>query len=91
MKKIIICFSLVVLAGSLVFTFLEYNKYSKKKNELTTLQNNIEKTFNQLTSIDETIQNLKLEEQRINEEKKEQKDKYQKWERQNQVLKDLLN
>lgn len=91
MKKIIIYFSLVVLAGSLVFTFLEYNKYSKKKNELTTLQNNIEKTFNQLTSIDETVQNLKLEEQRINEEKKEQKDKYQKWERQNQVLKDLLN
>ena len=52
-------FSLVVLAGSLVFTFLEYNKYSKKRMNLQLCKTTLEKTFNQLTSIDETIQNLK--------------------------------
>jgi len=69
---------------------LEYTRYSDVNNQLITLQKEVNESSNRLSDISDDISKLKLEEETISNEKKFQINQYQKWLRQNQILKDLI-
>jgi len=59
-------------------------------NELITLKKEVNETYDKLSIISDDIAKLKLEEEKISNEKKSEIEQYQKWVRQNQILKDLI-
>ena len=90
MKKIGICVLLICLIGSLAILLFEYVRYSDVNNELITLKKEVNETYDKLSIISDDIAKLKLEEEKISNEKKSEIEQYQKWVRQNQILKDLI-
>lgn len=92
MKKATILILLICLCliGSFVFLFFEYSKYSDTNNKYITLQKEVDEIHDKLRIVSDDKAKLKLEEETINNEKKIQIEQYQKWERQNQILKDLI-
>lgn len=90
MKKIGICVLLICLIGSFSILLFEYVRYSDVNNELITLQKEVNETYDKLSIISDDIAKLKLEEEKISNEKKSEIEQYQKWVRQNQILKDLI-
>lgn len=90
MKKTGICVLLICLIGSFAILLFEYVRYSDVNNELITLQKEVNETYDKLSIISDDIAKLKLEEEKISNEKKIEIEQYQKWVRQNQILKDLI-
>lgn len=90
MKKIGICVLLICLIGSLAILLFEYVRYSDVNNELIALKKEVNETYDKLSIISDDISKLKLEEEKISNEKKSEIEQYQKWVRQNQILKDLI-
>ena len=90
MKKIGICVLLICLIGSLAILLFEYVRYSDVNNELIALKKEVNETYDKLSIISDDIAKLKLEEEKISNEKKSEIEQYQKWVRQNQILKDLI-
>lgn len=90
MKKPIIYILFICLLISFALLWLEYTRYSDVNNQLITLQKEVNESSNRLSDISDDISKLKLEEETISNEKKFQINQYQKWLRQNQILKDLI-
>jgi cell division protein FtsL len=88
--KIIIIVLFICLIGSLLFLLSEYNRYFITNNELISLQKELNETNDELNSVLLKKEELESEEQIISDEKKVQIKQYQKWLRQNQILKDLI-
>ena len=80
----------ISLVISFALLYFEYIRYSEVNNRYIALQDEINKSSNKLRDISDDIAKLKLEEETISNEKKFQIDQYQKWQRQNQILKDLI-
>lgn len=90
MKKIGICFLLICLIGSFTILLFEYVRYSDANKKLIALQKELNGTYDKLSAISDDVAKLKLEEEIISNEKKNEIEQYQKWVRQNQILKDLI-
>ena len=90
MKKLIIYILLICLIISFALLYFEYTRYSEVNNRYIALQDEVNNSSNKLRDISDDIAKLKLEEETISNEKKFQIDQYQKWQRQNQILKDLM-
>ena len=90
MKKIGICVLLICLIGSFTILLFEYVRYSDANKKLIVLQKELNETYDKLSIISDDIAKLKLEEEKISNEKKSEIEQYQKWVRQNQILKDLI-
>ena len=90
MKKIGIYFLIICLIGSFALLLLEYSHYSDVNNKYIALQKDVEEAFYRLSTISDDIEKLKFEEEIISNEKKFEIEQYQKWLRQNQNLKDLI-
>ena len=90
MKKIGIYVLLICLIGSFTILLFEYAHYSYANKKLIVLQKELNETYDKLRSISDDIAKLKLEEEIISNEKKNEIEQYQKWVRQNQILKDLI-
>jgi len=90
MKKLIIYILLICLIISFALLYFEYTRYSEVNNRYIALQDEVNNSSNKLRDISDDIAKLKLEEETISNEKKFQIDQYQKWQRQNQILKDLI-
>ena len=90
MKKIGICVLLICLIGSFAILLFEYVRYSDANKKLIALQKELNGTYDKLSAISDDVAKLKLEEEIISNEKKNEIEQYQKWVRQNQILKDLI-
>lgn len=90
MKKIGICVLLICLIGSFTILLFEYVRYSDANKKLIALQKELNGTYDKLSAISDDVAKLKLEEEIISNEKKNEIEQYQKWVRQNQILKDLI-
>jgi len=90
MKKIGIYFLIICLIGSFALLLFEYSRYSDVNNKYIALQKEINATSDRLSSISGDMERLKLEEETTSNEKKITIEQYQKWLRQNQILKDLI-
>ena len=92
MKKTVIYLFIffISLAISFALLYFEYTRYSEVNNRYIALQDEVNKSSNKLSDISDDIVKLKSEEETISNEKKFQIDQYQKWLRQNQILKDLI-
>ncbi|MFA5602850.1 MAG: hypothetical protein WDA21_03905 [Bacilli bacterium] len=82
---------IVLLIGTSVLLFFQYKNYLNKKNDLIILKSEVNNYYIQLDDVSSNIYDLILEEEKINNEKEKQIGQYQKWVRQNQILKELLN
>ncbi|MGI6484403.1 MAG: hypothetical protein ACOX0R_02170 [Candidatus Dojkabacteria bacterium] len=92
MKKTVIYLFIffISLVISFALLYFEYTRYSEVNNRYIALQDEVNKSSNKLSDISDDIVKLKSEEETISNEKKFQIDQYQKWLRQNQILKDLI-
>lgn len=90
MKKAGIYILLICLIASFALLFLEYTRYSDINNEYIVLQEKVNDAYDRLSTVSDKIAELKAEEEAVGEEKKIQIKQYQKWLRQNQILKDLI-
>ena len=90
MKKIGICVLLICLIGSFTILLFEYVRYSDANKKLIALQKELNGTYDKLSAISDDVAKLKLEEEIISNEKKNEIEQYQKWVRQNQILKDPI-
>jgi len=90
MKKVVLFGLLLSLIGSLVFVMLELKKYNVLKEEVKTLKNEVSKTQKYLDDVPTNISILEKEKEELLLINDNQIKQYKKWEKQNQVLDNLL-